>query len=354
MEEAGGMDQPAPRTWRERVREDSVFVRRTLIVFALIAVAAFLWRLSGTVLLVFGAILIAVILRALATTLERYAKMPRAISFYFALVLVVGGIVGIGYFFGAALRGQVGEVLEQLPAQIENAAEQIGITDPLGELEAQLDDGTGTNILGRAAGFGYSVLGSLIDTFIVVIAAIYLAYDPRLYRRGLLSLFPPSNRRRIDKALLMAGHALKMWFAGQLITMTAVGLMSGLAFWWLGLPMPVALGLIAGLTNFIPFIGPILGSIPAVVFALNISFETMLWTIAAVTLVQQIESNLLVPIIQRQAVALPPALALFAIIAFGVIFGFLGVLLAVPLAVAAMVLVQQLWVKGVVENNGKA
>jgi predicted PurR-regulated permease PerM len=354
MEKAGGMDQTAPRTWRERVREDSVFVRRTLIVFILIAVAAFLWRLSGTVLLVFAAILIAVILRALATTLERYVRIPHAISFYLALLLVIGGTVGTGFFFGAALRGQIGEVIEQLPDLIEAAAAQIGIADPFGEIEAQLDDGTGTNIIGRAAGFGFSVAGVFVDVFIVIIAAIYLAYNPRLYRRGLLSLFPPSNRRRIDKALLMAGHALKMWFVGQLITMTAVGVMSGLAFWWLELPMPVALGLIAGLTNFIPFVGPIIGSIPAVVFALNISFETMLWTIAAVTIVQQIESNLLVPIIQRRAVALPPALALFAIIAFGVIFGFLGVLLAVPLAVAAMVLIQQLWVKGVVESNGMA
>jgi len=345
------MEQSAHRSWRERVREDSVFVRRILLLFALVAVALFLWRLAGTVLLVFAAILLAVILRSFATALERYAKIPHAFSFYLALLLVVGAIVGVGFFFGAALRGQIGEVLEQLPELIEAAAEQVGISDPFGEIEAQLGDEPGAAIVGRAAGFGFSVAGVVIDAFIVIVASIYLAYDPKLYRHGLLSLFPPSNRLRINRALLMAGHALKMWFAGQLITMTAVGLMSGLAFWWLELPMPVALGLIAGLTNFIPFIGPILGSIPAVVFALNISFETMLWTIAAVTVVQQIESNLLVPIIQRQAVALPPALALFAIIAFGVIFGFVGVLLAVPLAVAAMVIIQQIWVKGVVESK---
>jgi predicted PurR-regulated permease PerM len=348
------MEQTTHRSWRERVREDSVFVRRILIVFALVAVALFLWRLAGTVLLVFAAILLAVILRSFATTLERYAKIPHAFSFYLALLLVVGGIIGVGFFFGAALRGQIGEVIEQLPELIRAAAEQVGISDPLGEIEAQLGDQSGAAIVGRAAGFGFSVAGVIVDAFIVIVASIYLAYNPKLYRRGLLSLFPPGNRLRINRALLMAGHALKMWFAGQLITMTAVGVMSGLAFWWLELPVPVALGLIAGLTNFIPFIGPILGSIPAIVFALNISFETMLWTIAAVTVVQQIESNLLVPIIQRQAVALPPALALFAIIAFGVIFGFVGVLLAVPLAVAAMVIIQQLWVKGVVESKNGA
>ena len=345
------MEQPAHRSWRERIREDSVFVRRILIVFALLAVALFVWQLAGTVLLVFAAILLAVILRAFATALERYGRIPRTLSFYVALLLVLAGIVGIGFFFGAALQGQIGAIIEQLPELIESAAEQVGIRDPFAQIEAQLGEQPGASMLGRAAGFGYSVVGVVIDAFIVIVASIYLAYNPRLYRRGLLSLFPPGNRLRIDRALLMAGHALKMWFAGQLITMTAVGVMSGLAFWWLGLPMPTALGLIAGLTNFIPFIGPILGSVPAVVFAFNISLETMLWTLAAVTLVQQIESNLLVPIIQRQAVALPPAIALFAIIGFGVLFGFLGVLLAVPLAVAAMVMIQQLWVKGVMEDH---
>lgn len=347
------MEQPAYRSWRERVREDSVFVRRMLIGFTLVAVAFLLWQLAGTVLLVFAAILLAVILRAFASALEHYVKIPHIISFYLALALVIGGIVGIGFFFGAALRGQIGEVMEQLPGLVENAAEQIGISDPLGEMEAQLGDQQVT-IVGRAAGFGFSVAGMFVDAFIVMVASIYLAYDPKLYRRGLLSLFPPGNRRRIDRALLMTGHALKMWFGGQLVTMTGVGLMSGVAFWLLGLPMPVALGLIAGLTNFIPFIGPILGSLPAIVFAFNMSIETVLWTLVAVTIVQQIESNLLVPIIQRKAVALPPAIALFAIIAFGVLFGFLGVFLAVPLAVAAMVLIRQLWVKGILEDEAVA
>lgn len=266
------MEQPANLSWRERVRADSVFIRRILIVFALLAVALFVWQLAGTVLLVFAAILLAVILRAFARVLERYARIPHAISFYLALVIVVGGIVGIGFFFGAALSGQIGEVIEQLPELIENAAEQIGISDPFGEIEARLEDQQGANILGRAAGFGYSVVGVFIDAFIVIVASIYLAFDPKLYRRGLLSLFPPGNRRRIDRGLLMAGRALKKWFGGQLITMTAVGVMSGLAFWWLELPMAVALGLIAGVTNFIPFVGPIIGSIPAIFFALNISF----------------------------------------------------------------------------------
>jgi predicted PurR-regulated permease PerM len=345
------MEEPAPSAWRERIRAEAVFVRRTVIVFVLGAVALFLWHISATVLLVFAAILLAVILRAVASLLERYAAIPHKLSFYLSIVLLVALMGGTIYFFGAQVRGQIVEVIERLPGQVEALADQVGISDPWGEIETQLDGGAGASIVGRAAGFGFSVLGAIFDVFIVVVAAVYLAYNPRLYRRGVVSLFPPHNRAGIDKALLRTGRTLKLWFLGQLATMFAVGVMSGLAYWWLGLPTPVALGLIAGVTNFIPFIGPIIGAIPAMLFAFNISLDTFLWALGLVILVQQIESNILVPIIQKKAVALPPALGLFAIVTFGVVFGFLGVLLAVPLAVAVMVLVRELWVKGVLERQ---
>ena len=99
------------------------------------------------------------------------------------------------------------------------------------------------------------------------------------------------------------------------------------------------------LTNFIPFIGPILGAIPALIFALAIDVETVLWTAGATVAIQQLEGNIMTPLIQRQAVLMPPALALFAIVIFGLLFGLLGVFLAVPLAVALLVLVKKLWVR---------
>jgi predicted PurR-regulated permease PerM len=141
----------------------------------------------------------------------------------------------------------------------------------------------------------------------------------------------------------VTGSALRMWFSGQLAAMLVVGLVSGLAYWWIGLPSPVALGIISGLTNFVPFIGPILGAVPALVFALAINVETVLWTAGAAMLIQQFEGNVIMPLIQRHAVLMPPALALFAIVIFGLLFGLIGVFLAVPLAVAVLVLVKKLW-----------
>ena len=178
-----------------------------------------------------------------------------------------------------------------------------------------------------------------------MVAAIYIAADPTLYRRGVAMLLPPNQHERIFDAMDVTGSALRMWFAGQLAAMLLIGVVSGLAYWWIGLPSPLALGIITGLTNFIPFIGPILGAIPALIFALAIDVETVLWTAGATVAIQQLEGNVVTPLIQRQAVLMPPALALFAIVIFGLLFGLLGVFLAAPLAVALLVLVKKLWVR---------
>jgi predicted PurR-regulated permease PerM len=147
------------------------------------------------------------------------------------------------------------------------------------------------------------------------------------------------------------GQALGRWAGGQIMAMIGVGTLSGLAFWAIGLPSPLALGIIAGLTNFIPLLGPILGATPALLFALAIDPVTALWTVGAVIVIQQVEGNVLTPLLQQQAVSLPPAATVFALVVFGVLFGWLGIVLAVPLAVAVMVLVEKLWVKQALEAH---
>ncbi|HMB09342.1 AI-2E family transporter [Saliniramus sp.] len=330
--------------------DDRRFFRRALIVFGLFAMAYFFWLLAGTLLLVFAAILIAVILRAFSFALERHAHVPRAISFYIALLVVGVALAGFVYFFGAQLQTQLTDLLSQLPEQIDGFAARLGIEDPLSEIESQLDDGFGASLFGQAAGFGYTVIGGFTNLLLLIVAAIYLAYDPKLYRKLFASLFPPDQRHGVEDVMLATGAALKKWFLGQMVSMLFVGLLSGLGYWAVGLPTPAALGLIAGFTNFIPYIGPVLGAVPALVFGFNISLEMTLYALLVAFAVQQLEGNVLVPLIQKRAVAMPPAVALFAIIIFGVLFGFIGILLAVPLAVTVMILVRKLWIEGVVEH----
>lgn len=340
---------PVPGPWRrlggDGLRHDGDYVRRLLITLAVIGLAYFAWLISDVLLLGFAAVLLAVLLHGFATLIAGYTPIPRRWALTTAIVLVALFPATFFALFGAQIGGQVSQLSEALPQAIDAAGSRIGISQASEKLQEAIAAGSGSGIVSRAVGLGYTLLGVLADLALVAVAAIYLAADPRLYRRGAAKLLPPSQHRRALDAMDVTGSALRLWFGGQLVTMTLVGILSALAFWWIGLMSPLALGLIAGVTNFIPFLGPILGTIPALVFAVTTDLATVLWTLGAILVIQQLEGNVITPYIQQRAVAMPPALVLFAIVVFGVVFGWLGVFLAVPLAVAVTVLVKKLWIR---------
>jgi predicted PurR-regulated permease PerM len=325
--------------------QDWDFIRRVLITVVIGALAYFVWQTSRVLLLIFASVLLAVLLTGFAELIARRTPIPRRWTLTAATLIATVLLAGFLSLFGFQISAQIMQVVEKLPAAIDAAGIRLGISNAAEQLETAITSRSDPSFVFRAAGIGYTLFGGLTDLALVVVAAIYIAADPKLYRRGVAMLLPPSQHARIFDAMDVTGSALRLWFAGQLVAMLVVGVISGLAYWGLGLPSPVALGIISGLTNFIPFLGPILGAVPALVFALAIDVETVLWTAAVAIAIQQFEGNLITPLIQREAVSMPPALALFAIVISGLLFGLLGVFLAVPLAVALLVLVKKLWVR---------
>ncbi len=136
-----------------------------------------------------------------------------------------------------------------------------------------------------------------------------------------MKLVPQAGRGLAEQALDDCAKALRLWLMGQLVSMVLVGVLVGTGLWLIGVPAPLTLGILAALLEFIPIVGPILSAIPAIVLALVIGPETALWTAALYLGVQQLEGNLIQPIVQQRAVDLPPALLLFALLAFGLLFG---------------------------------
>ena len=324
--------------------KDAEFVRRVLIVIGLGALALLAWNLSYVFLLAFGSILVAVILRAFADVLARRTPLPERWTLTVAALIVFVMFIGILVLFGAQIRAQIAIVSERLPAAIDSFASQLG----LGRVSDQLPDmigGRGSSIVARLAGYGWALFGAVTDFLLVVIAGIYIAANPKLYRDGLVKLFPPSQHERVRSSLDAVGEALKLWLRAQLMAMIFVGLAVMVGVWLIGLPSPFALGLIAGLLEFVPFIGPVLGALPAVLIASTVDGATVLWTVLLFAVIQQVESNIVFPLLGRRMVSLPPALALFAILAAGVVFGPLGLLFGFPLAVVAFVLVKKLYVR---------
>jgi predicted PurR-regulated permease PerM len=140
-------------------------------------------------------------------------------------------------------------------------------------------------------------------------------------------------------------HALRLWLRGQLAAMIIIGVMTGTGLWLLGIDSWLVLGILAGFFEFIPFAGPILSAIPAILIALVQSPELALWTTFMYIFVQHSEAYLIQPLVQQYAVDVPPVVLLFALLAFAVLFGIVGILFAAPLTVVTYVMVKRLYVR---------
>ena len=320
-----------------------VFIERLVIAIAIVAVALVIWRLRDLLLLAFGSVLVAVILRALATPFRDRLGLPHGVALLIAVLLLVAVIGGLFALFGAQAMGQAATLQEAIPAawrEFLRRLEPLGLAEPLQGLAAG-----GESIVSRIGNVAMSVGTGLADTLLVLAGGIYLAAEPSLYRAGLLKLLPERGRALAAEAMTDSGRALKLWLKGRLVSMTIVGILTWIGLMLLGVPAAIALALVAFVLEFIPFLGPILAAIPAILLAMTISPALALWTAGLYLLIQQIEGNIIEPLVQKRAVSLPPVLLLFAVVAGVLLFGMPGVILAAPLTVVLFVLVKRLYVR---------
>jgi predicted PurR-regulated permease PerM len=323
------------------------FVGRVLVVLGLVALALFLWRVADVILLIFGASLVAVLLRAIADPIARHTRLPESVAVGVAVALVLGLLVGAGWLFGSEIRKQLQEVLERLPDAWETVTLFLQENALAAAVIESLQDG-GPDVGAIAARLTQATAtaaGAVVQLIIVVFGGLYLAGNPEVYRDGFLKLFPENGRERVAGVIDSSARALRLWLFGQMITMFAVGTLTALGLWLIGVPAPLALGLIAGLLEFIPYVGPILAAVPGILLALSVGPETALYALVVYVIVQQIESNAIVPLVARQVLQLPPALAVFSVVALGVVFGPLGFVFAAPLTVLLTVAVARLYVR---------
>lgn len=336
----------APRfrsaTW---FNEDARFIRRLLIGIALGTLVYLVWLTSDVLLLCFGAVLVSVLLQGLAGQIGSHLPIARSWSLPLAVILSGAAVALVLALFGTEIAGQLSDVFSILPGAVDAAGERLGVHHASQLLASSVSGPSHASIVSRAAGLGYGAFGVLADLVLVIVAGIYLAADPEVYRRGVVKMVPLDQHEDVAEAMRLSGAALRMWFVGQLVTMALVGSISAAVYWLIGLPSPLALGVIAGTTNFIPFAGPILGAIPVLVLASLVDVQTVLWAVAAILVIQQLEGNVITPQIQKRAVMLPPVVVLFSLTVSTVIFGWAGLILAVPLTVACSVAVKKLWMR---------
>lgn len=318
------------------------FVLRSAIFIALALTPFLVWLLFNVVVLATGAVLVATLIHLVATPFLKI-RLPRGVALALSGVLIAAIVGGTFYLFGRTMAAEFHDVLRRA----EQTADALSVAISRSGLSEYLPSSFGENIsvsglIGRSFTISIeAVLGGLVAFF----AGVFIASEPALYSEGFTLLFAPRWRNRARETLGYVATALRRWLLGQMIEMVTMGVMSGVAVWLIGLPSPFALGAISGLSEFIPYIGPILAIFPSVAVAATIGPSTMLWTILAYLAIHQLDGNMIMPLIQRQLVRVPPALMLISIATFGTLFGLGATIFAAPLTVIIYVAVIKLYVR---------
>ncbi len=338
--------EEGPQTATRDNLERRVF-RATAVVLATLAAAYVLWLLVDLLLLLFACALVSLILLTLANAIQRRTKLPYAVS----LTLVVAGLLtligGAVAFFGATMQTEFAELATRLPAAWADLQTQMRRSPLAAQMleRAQGAAPSGQTLVSIATTAIAAVGGALSGLILVIVGGLYLAAQPTLYAVGLLRLIPPQARASAAETLDAISVSLRNWLKGQAMGMVVVGIGTGLGLWLVGVPAAWAIGLVAGLAEFVPYLGIFVAAIPAVILGFGQGTDTGLWTIGVLVAVQQLQGNLVMPILQNKMVDLPPAVTIFGIIAAGILFGLPGVLLATPLTIVVLVLIRRLYLE---------
>lgn len=328
-------------------------VSRTLWrMFAVAVLLALAWYLRSGVMLIFGAVLVATTLHALAQPLARHTPLSASVAVGVVLVALIALLGGAFWWLGAPLSDQIDALRGQLPKAWQMLQGWLQ-RQPFGDhlLNSLHEWRSGKLPWGNLATIATGVLHGFSSLLLILLMGAFLAFDVPLYRDGLVRLVPPRRRDAVGQALDAAGGALSRWLLGQLVTMVAVGVAVALGLSLIGTSLALALGLISGLLEFVPFFGPFASGGLAVLVAFAQGPEQALWTLGLFLLIQQLEGNLLVPLVQRWAVQLPPALGVGSVIVFASLFGLLGVVFGTPLIIVTMILVKKLYVEDALEKR---
>lgn len=342
-------------SYRPRRMTDSV--ARTLGVIAVAAAIIMLvWLLSDIVLLIFLAVLIAVMLRGAANWIARQTGAPEIAMLAVVTLAVAAFLAGFLYDVGPRLVAQSQDLWTQLHQQVDHLRDLYGSTPWGHAIFARLSpsEAVQSHIAVYAGSVATSTLGGLATTFVLIATALYFAISPALYVDGFVRLFPLPYRARARDVLLDVGQTLQWWSLGQLIDMSVVGVLTGIGLFVLGIPLALALAVLAGLFTFVPYFGAIVAAIPSMLVALTVSWQDSLWVLAIFLGCHGIEGYVVSPLVQRRTIDLPPAVSILSMTILGTIFGPLGVILGTPFAAALLVTVREVYVSDVLGDAGAA
>ncbi|MDT0650969.1 AI-2E family transporter [Autumnicola edwardsiae] len=301
---------------------------------------------ANALLLIFAGTLIAIFFTGISSFIEKKTGWKRWLC---KTISIVATFLIVGLFFwliGAKIQSQISVLSETIPSTFQNLKEQLNNSKVGQEVVERL---TSEESIKKAEAFGgrffQSTFGVFGDIYVVLFIGIFFTVSPDLYARGVVQLFPPRKQRKVENVLSNLKKQLRKWLKGKLLSMFVVFAFTAIGLAILGIDLWLVLSLLAGLLSFIPNFGPLIALIPAILIGLLDGPKTALIILAIYVFVQFLESNFITPMVQKKLVQMPPALILIAQLFMGALTGGWGLILATPITVMAIVLVQDLYLK---------
>ncbi|HJQ20799.1 MAG TPA: AI-2E family transporter [Gemmatimonadaceae bacterium] len=363
--------------------------RAAALVIAMYLAVQLLWFVNQLIIVAFMGVLFGLAVAAGVDRLQRY-HLRRGLAAALIVVTFFAVLTGLGAWMTPTLRSQSAELRVKIPEAVDRveqwfsrrqngilgavlggsrSADTTGMRVPTDSVHDGADSTSGANApkatetlrgslgrqLGGASRFLFPFVTHTIAVFgglmLIIFMSIYIAADPDLYHRGLMALFPHRMRDRAGAVLSAMALVLRRWLVTQLIAMLVIGSVTTVALLLLRVKAAFALGVIAGLLEFIPTVGPILSAIPAVAMGFLDSPEKALTVALLYVGIQFLENHILIPLLMKGGVDVPPVLTILAQALFTLLFGFIGLMVAVPLLAAVMVGVKMLYVERVVGDQ---
>ena len=333
----------------------------TLIGFLAVIIALYiLWRIQQVLLLAFAAIVFATAINQLVKWLQKTFKIDRKTAVAISVVGVLALIAGFIALVIPPFVDQFQELTTQVPIGLEQLSSwnewlRNLLPDRLIEdfrgLESLTQNAQSfvNGLVGNFFNLFSSTLAIVLNCLLVIVVTIMLLSNPTPYQQMFLLIFPGFYRQRIKTILKKSEKNLGGWVVGILFNMAVIAILSGIGLLILGVRLPLANSLIAGMLTFIPNLGPTLSVIPPAAMALLDAPWKALAVIILYIVIQQLESNVLTPIVMERQVSLLPAVTLLAQVAFAVFFGILGLFLALPITVVAQVWLKEILVKDILD-----
>ena len=326
----------------------------------------FVYSIAEILLLLFIAVLFSLYLGAITDTLQRRFAIPRPFGLLLAILLTIAGMTGIMYLIVPPVAQQTGELITQLPGQLEAWEDQlIDLAEEspiMVNFFGQIEEGE--SYVGNIAAeigsyfrgvvpYVFSGMTFLIHFFSVLVMGIYLTLRPGMYREGLIALTPPVHRELVRDILTDLASTLRAWIVGQLIAMFSLAILTWIGLVILNVPYALAFGVFTGAVAIVPFFGTLVSTLLPAIFVLGQGLLVKALLVALLgVVIHLVEANVIAPMVMERQVSLPPVLTLLSVLVMAHLMEVIGLLVAVPVLATVMVIVRRIYVHRVLEGRG--